>query len=191
MEMGVTNVHADRLDNSNRMQLLPAAEILLAFGMKPGDRIADIGCGTGFFILPAAAIVGDDGRVFAVDISENMLAETARKVAEAGLMNVEMIQSDGIHIPMDDNSVTITLFCTVLHEVADLISVLGEAIRILQVGGKINIVEWDRRIINFGPPDKHRLGRDALRTVLEKTGFAQIEMNSYKEHFYKCTGVKP
>ena len=184
------NTQTHRLDNPLRRQLLPTTEILLAFGIKEGDHIADIGCGIGYFTLPAAVIVGDSGRVYAVDVSEDMLAETKRRAEEEKLSNVAFARSDGINIQMESNAVSTAFFCTVLHEVGDVKAVLNETNRILKQDGKIIIIEWDKSNGNFGPPDSHRLDKVVLKCALEEASYVNIVLGSQGEHFYTLTAKK-
>lgn len=62
-----------RLDRPERQAHLRPAELLEAHGVGPGMTVVDIGCGTGFFTLPAAALAGEAGRVYALDIAPEML----------------------------------------------------------------------------------------------------------------------
>ena len=64
-----------KLDNPKRREMLPPEKTLIRLGLKQGDIVADIGCGIGYFTIPAANIVGDSGKVFAMDISPEMLEE--------------------------------------------------------------------------------------------------------------------
>lgn len=67
----VKNMH--KLDNPKRRELLPPDQTLRKLGIKEGEIIADIGCGIGYFTLPASKMVGEKGKIYAMDISAEML----------------------------------------------------------------------------------------------------------------------
>ena len=72
------------------------ADIVGQAGLKYGQKVADFGCGAGFFTLPAARLVGDEGVVYAVDIMPDRLAVTQSSAQQAGLKNVQVVQADRV-----------------------------------------------------------------------------------------------
>ena len=68
-----------KLDNPERRAFLPPEETLRKLGLQPGEIMADIGCGIGYFTFPAASIVGPNVKVFALDVAPEMLAEVELK----------------------------------------------------------------------------------------------------------------
>lgn len=73
----------------NRVRALQAA------GIQLGQQIPEVGCGTGFYTIPAAELVGDEGQVYAIDPHPLAIEQVARKVRDAGLTNVRLIKADG------------------------------------------------------------------------------------------------
>ena len=78
--------------------------LLRRLGLARGDTVADIGCGPGFFTLPAADIVGDEGVVLAADIQGEMLSAIRSRAAEHGLTNVHVVKTSDKEIPIPDGS---------------------------------------------------------------------------------------
>lgn len=62
-----------KLDNAERRSILPSEKTIASFNLSEGDIMADIGCGIGYFTIPTSKIVGESGRIFAMDISPEML----------------------------------------------------------------------------------------------------------------------
>lgn len=180
-----------KLDSPFRRKVLPPKDTLLALGIRSGDRIADIGCGIGYFSIPAAMIAGENGLVYAVDVSEAMLSETQRRAEAAGADNIRLIKSEGDRIPMDSGSVSAVFFCNVLHEVSDLGAVLADAFRLLSNNGRLAVIEWDRRIGEVGPPDSHRLDKNLLRSAISDCGYTDVKTGSVGGYFYTMTATKP
>ena len=77
-------------DEEERRKWQNPENVLVEIGVKSGMTFADIGCGQGFFTIPAAKIVGESGKVYASDISETNIQKLREKVDAAGLTNVIM-----------------------------------------------------------------------------------------------------
>lgn len=103
--------------------------------LKPGDRVLDLGTGTGFAALHAATQVGAGGHVLGVDISEGMLGEARRDAADAGLTNVAFVRQDATSLPdLSDGSFDVVTCATSLLYIP-IIEGLREAQRVLRSGG--------------------------------------------------------
>src|ERR1039458_9895939 len=76
---------AHRLDDPERLLWLPPAAVLGALAVRPGETIADVGAGTGYFSLPLAKAVGPEGKVYAVDAQAEMLSLLRQKLDAAGI----------------------------------------------------------------------------------------------------------
>jgi ubiquinone/menaquinone biosynthesis C-methylase UbiE len=91
-------------------------ELLEHAGVKKGHKVLDFGCGSGTYAIPAARIVGDEGRVYALDKNSSVLNELLQKVNSAEIKNIERIDADGkTRIELADSSVDVVLVFDVLH----------------------------------------------------------------------------
>lgn len=178
----VKNKH--KLDSEERRRILPPHETLIKAGLKPGDTVADVGCGIGYFTVPAAGIVGPTGKVYAMDISPEMLIEVEKKKTEMPLANITTVLTEEDNLKIADNSVTFVFLCNVLHEVENTANLLSEANRILANDGRIAILEWEKIESNFGPPLNHRLAREYVIQLLQDSGFKNVQAVDLGEHFY-------
>lgn len=179
-----------KLDSEKRRKILPPSEILRELGLKEGDTMADIGCGIGYFSIPASLIVGDCGKVYAIDVSVEMLEEVERRVKQNNIDNVVSIHSEETNFKLDDDYVTYGFTCNVLHEIDDKKAFLMEARRIIKENGKIAIVEWQKIQTGFGPPVEHRIGKEEAQNLLKDLGFNNITCMDIGEHHYGVTGEK-
>ncbi len=128
------------LDNSLR-RLLHRPQRLLAPFVRPGFVAADIGCGPGFFTLPMARLVGESGRVLALDLQPGMLAKLARKARRAGLTKrIRLGQSRENDLGMDE-PVDFALAFWMAHEVADLPGFFSQIAARLKPGAFFLLVE--------------------------------------------------
>jgi ubiquinone/menaquinone biosynthesis C-methylase UbiE len=162
-----------RLEDPDRKNWLPPGDILACLGLQPGSTVADIGAGTGYFALPMAAAVGAAGRVFAVDVSPEMLARLREKLAEAGLANVVCVEAEASATTLPALSCDCVFLANVWHEFDDHSAVLAEAHRILGPGGRIAILDWRPDVEpGHGPPVEHRIPAESARQSLAQAGFA-------------------
>ncbi len=151
--------NAGRLENPERYKLLPPDRTLKKLGLKKGMTFVDIGAGTGFFSRAASSIVGEQGTVFALDMSQEMLEILKRNGIPS---NTRAILSGEYTLPLKEESADFTLLSTVLHENSDLHRLLDEAGRVTKSSGKIVIIEWKKQEEETGPPESERLSLEAL-----------------------------
>ena len=109
----------ERLLGDQRWRLLPPDDTLRVAGIAPGQTVVDLGCGPGYFTLPAAALAGSSGRSYAVDIQQELLDICRRRTEEAGLSNVETVHSEESHVPLPDACADRVFAAFVLHETDD------------------------------------------------------------------------
>jgi ubiquinone/menaquinone biosynthesis C-methylase UbiE len=165
--------HMSRLLSPERRRRQPPERLLAALGVGPGTRMADIGCGPGFYALPAARSVGASGRVYALDVEPAMVERVREDAAREGLTNVEARVSGECSLPLPDGAVDLALMANVLHECADRSAFLREARRILAPGGGIAVVEWRKEPMEMGPPLEERMTREEVCQALADAGFGE------------------
>jgi ubiquinone/menaquinone biosynthesis C-methylase UbiE len=160
------------LDDPKRLSFENPNVILSEAGVKPGDVAADIGCGTGFFTFPLANIVGETGKIFALDTSVTMIKQLIRKARS--LRQVEPLHSRENRFPLEDESLDFVLLANVIHELENWKLFLKEARRILKSGGTICVVDWKKEKMEMGPPLQIRFTKKRIEEMLRKSGFSQI-----------------
>lgn len=173
-----------KLDNPERRKILPPEETLEKMQLEKGDIVADIGCGIGYFTIPAALIVGEMGKVYAMDLSDEMLKEVHDKAIEKNIANIEMIQTLENNFVVDDESITYAFICNVLHETENVSLFLDEVKRVLAKEGKVAIVEWMKKESHIGPPLNHRIAEEELLKVLSNMEFQVIKTIDISNEFY-------
>lgn len=129
---------------------------------QPGDRVLEVGPGTGYYTLDLAAWVGADGTVEIFDLQQEMLDHTIRRARERGLWNVNPTQGDAQELPYEDDSFDAAVLITVLGEIPDQDAALREVARVLRPGGRLIVGEL------FGDPHMVTLG--SLRPRGEAAG---------------------
>jgi ubiquinone/menaquinone biosynthesis C-methylase UbiE len=115
--------------------------LLDGIGIRPGERVLELGPGPGAFTIAAAQRTEPGGCLVAVDIQPAMIAAVERKVQQAGLTNVETRVASAHELPLDDESVDRAFLVTVLGEIPDRQRALAELRRVLKPGGTLSITE--------------------------------------------------
>lgn len=152
--------------------------------------MADIGCGIGYFTIPAAKIVGNKGTVFALDISPQMLEEVKNKAAEENIQNIKTIRVNENDLKLQDETITYAFLSNILHEVENLEMFLKEIKRIVAPGGKIVIIEWEKKVSDYGPPIHHRIDKHDLEVFLKNNEYRNLVHMNLGIDFYVITGEK-
>lgn len=174
-------LHFQKLESPERYRILQPEQTLRRIGLQEGMIFADVGAGTGFFSRPAAAIVGEKGRVYAVDTSSEMLAAFRSFGVPP---NTKLLQSDKLHIPLDDAVANVTFLAFVAHEIDNLSKFFSECVRITKRSGKIVFLEWKKQSDEYNPPESERLAESDLEKAL--LPYTVAEKGSLNPFHYYC-----
>ena len=142
-------------------------------GLRPGDIVVDVGAGSGFFSFPAASLVGSTGRVYAVDISEELVELVRERAERDKRSNVQSVLSTPQRIPIDDGVADVAILANVLHGISP--ATVDEAIRVVRPGGRLVDVDWQKRATSEGPPVPHRLSITEAKATLSTRGLTPVD----------------
>ena len=112
---------------------------LVASELKQGQRVLEVGCGPGYFTIPAAEIVGPKGHVKAFDINPAAVECVRRKIGRQGKKNIEVMLADAAATGIPESSVDVAFLFGVIHAFPNLNEVLKEMHRVLKPDGKLSI----------------------------------------------------
>lgn len=147
---------AAALEIPGRRLVAGPERILDAFGLRAGERVLEIGPGTGFYSVEAARQVGDVCRLICLDIQPEMLQHTRRRLRVLGL-EARFVQADARALPLRDCTADHAFLVSVLGEFPDRVAALAEIWRVLRPGGRLSVSE------QFPDPDfvtRRTLGRE-------------------------------
>ena len=137
---------------------------------QPGERLLEIGVGTGYYSFDLAEWVAPEGTLELFDLQQEFLDHVMRAAAERGLTNLVPTQGDATDLPHGDASVDAVILTAVLGEIPDTAAALREIRRVLKPGGRLVVGEL------FGDPhfttraSLERMGRDAGLELTETSG---------------------
>ena len=117
-----------------------ASEMLSEVGVSEGQNVLDFGCGSGTYSISAAKLVGKEGKIYSLDVSQRALENLLRKAKDEDLDNIVTILSSGnFGIPIDDSTLNHVLLIDVLQEIPNKEALLEESLRILKPDGLITV----------------------------------------------------
>lgn len=126
------------MESRLRHLLFDPGETLRGAGVEPGQTVLEVGCGTGFFTLPAAGMIGEAGHLIAMDPLSGYADRVTRKVRDAGLGNVEVVRCDALNSGLETASVDLVLLLGVLpFPTLPLDRLLPEMHRVLKADGAL------------------------------------------------------
>lgn len=155
------------------MTFVDPVSIIRKLELAPGSVVVDFGCGAGYFTLEAAKAVGNEGKVYALDILPTALEAVASRAKVLGLENVEgkrvnleKIGGSGL----SSDSVDWVILKDMLFQNNNKEIILQEIARILKQEGRVFLMEWMPQEILVGPQEGTRISEEDLRLLLEKMG---------------------
>jgi ubiquinone/menaquinone biosynthesis C-methylase UbiE len=181
--------HMQKLDNSERRELLPPVETLQKLHLQSGQTFLDIGAGIGYFSFPALAIVGPNGNVIAADTSVEMIDELRRRTTESGAA-LTITRSEEYSIGLPDCSIDVALLAFVFHEIENSDLLLKEIWRLLKPNGTLAIIEWKKENTEKGPPLQSRISPEETIQKLKMNEMKIFEHGDLNDSNYYVIGQK-
>ncbi|PQO41117.1 class I SAM-dependent methyltransferase [Blastopirellula marina] len=164
-------------------------EIIQQLKLKPGDRIADIGTGTGLFIEPFSKAVGQDGWVYALDIAPKFVERVGKLAKEYHLENVTPVVCGEDDVRLAPRSIDVAFICDVYHHFEYPQPSLASIHKALVPGGQLVVIDFNRI------PGKSRdwtlshvrAGKEEFRKEIEDAGFEfveEVKISAFKENYF-------
>lgn len=162
------------------------------FGVNQGMKVADFGCGAGYFTISLAKRAGESGMVYALDVVESALDSVKAKARVNGLNNIETIRAN-LEVMggsgLANESQDIVLLANILFQSNKKEDILDEGKRVLKSGGKLIIIDWKKGANlpgqgGFGPPDDLRLDLIGTEEIAKNKGFVyEYPIDAGQFHF--------
>lgn len=167
---------------------------ILQLGLREGMKIADLGAGTGHYTLAAAGAVGRDGRVYGVDVQEDVLKHALDSAHRMGLRNVEIIwgnieQKGGTKLK--EASMDAVVLSNALFQVERKEGLVEEIKRILKPGGRLLVIDWAGTYNGMGPHPEDVVTEHAAEELFITNGFHKVKDFRAGAHHYAIVFTTP
>jgi ubiquinone/menaquinone biosynthesis C-methylase UbiE len=159
-------------------------EVVHALGLKPGEIIADIGAGSGYFTFHLARHVGEKGKVYAVDVSPDMILHVNRRIREFKMNNVVSVLADTDDPLLPDQSVNRFFICDVWHHIENQTKYLSLMKKMLKPGGEVVMIDFHKKDFLVGPPMNMKIAREDVIKRLESNGYRLTKEHTFLPYQY-------
>ena len=172
-------------------ELIEAGKLFQVLALMPWYTVLDMGCGTGSYALAMAQIIGNEGRVYAVDFWQESIEKLQERIGQRGLSNVKPLVADVSRaLPLPGESMDLILMATVLHDLKEAgvqDGALTEARRLLKRHGTFAVVEFKKMPGPPGPPMTIRLSPEDADTLVSPFGFQKTGLHEVGPYNYVMT----
>lgn len=172
---GCTSLKRFAYEGSSRDDWQQPERVIAALGIRPGDRVADLGAGSGYFTIRLADAVGSGGRVYAVDVDEAMNDYLRERLTRARIDNVEVILGRYEDPLLPDGGVDLVLVVDTYHHLDDRPGYFRNLQRDLTPDGRVAVIDFDSNKAGFMRIVGHTTTRDELLREMAEAGYRVSE----------------
>ncbi len=175
----------------NRDQWQQPEKVIAALKLRPGDQVADLGAGGGYFTFKLAQAVGPAGKVYAVDIDREMTDLIAQRAQKESLQNVEPVVAQADNPLLPKTGVDLILTVNTYHHIDERIAYFKNLQKNLRPGGRIAVIDFDRRAW-FEGLLRHYTPTEFIKREMEQAGYMlQQELDFLDRQSFLIFAVKP
>jgi ubiquinone/menaquinone biosynthesis C-methylase UbiE len=182
--------HYAFFDERERKKWQNPEAVLMSIGLKPGFTFVDIGCGDGFFAIPAAKVVSQKGLVYGLDVDEDAISRLSERARTKGLVNLVLKVGKAEKIILCDGCADIVFFGIVLHDFESVTKVLSNAKKMLKHDGRLIDLDWKKKPMEMGPPLHIRFSEEEAAGLIKEAGF-KIETVKTNEPYHYVIIARP
>lgn len=160
---------------------------LFQTGVSKGSVVADFGAGAGYYTYVASNMVGEEGKVYAIDVSSDMLRKISNESKQKNISNIHIVLADlekEKGTGLKDESVDLVILANTFYSIARKDRVVEEALRILRKKGRVLFVEWADKMAGLGPHAKNLVEKNYALTLFKKIGFVLDREIEAGDHHY-------
>ena len=179
----------DRFEVESREVFRAREEVMRHLDLKPGDRIADVGAGTGFFTLHMSEAVGDDGWAYAVDISPRFVEHLVELFDGRSVENVTTVICDDDSICLPADSIDVAFICDVYHHFEYPQDTMKSIHKALVDGGRVVVIDFERipGVSREWTLGHVRAGKQTFIDEIQSVGFELVserDVEGFEENYY-------
>jgi len=146
-------------------------EVTHSLGIKPGDVIADIGSGGGYYSFEFAKHVGETGKVYALDTEQNFLDYIKNEINKHKLTNIETVLIKDNAIALPTNGIDLIFLRNVFHHLPEPIKYFAQLKKYLKLHGRITIIEYSKSHFHLFLRGKHFTPEAEIVNTMTRCGY--------------------
>lgn len=158
-------------DDPERAAWQKPDELVAALGLQPGQCVADVGAGTGYFSRLLSAAVGPAGTVLAVDPEPNLVVHLRARAEREGTANVVPVLASADNPRLPAGLVDLVLIVDTYHHIDGRIAYFRRLRAALRGGGRVAVIDWQKRPLPVGPDMDHKLAREQVLREMDDAGY--------------------
>ena len=172
------------------MSFLTPDHLVKELNLKPGDRVADVGCGSGAYTLSLAKDVGEIGHVYVIDVNREILHTLTNTLERRGIMNVDTVWADiEKGIPVGPYSLDAVVLSNVLFQLEDIDSALSHISKIIKPEGQLLVVDWSQSHGGIGPHPAHVVNEARAEELVTKHNFRVLKRLGAGDYHYAFIAI--
>lgn len=172
MGFGPGGQGADWLERSSREEEERLTLLVRSLQLKPGEIVADIGAGSGVISLRMAEQLLPDGKVFAVDVQDEMLDRLRANCERFGIENIEPVKGTQIKTGLKPCSVDLAIMVDVYHEFEFPYEMMNDIAKSMKTGGRVALVEYRKEDPTIPIKEVHKMSQDQAKKEVEQAEFS-------------------
>jgi predicted methyltransferase len=171
-------------DDPKRDAWQEPAAVVAALALGPGMSVADVGAGTGYLERALSAAVGERGVVYAVEVEPNLVVHLRARAERDGTANVVPVLASKEVPRLPAGRMDRILFLDTYHHIDDRVAYFRRLRAALAPGGRIVVVDWEKREDTIGPELSHRLAREQVTDEMTRAGYRLLPGDVRLPHQY-------
>ena len=179
-----TSAYIKALEDPGRNEWQKPEDVVGHLELKPGETVADIGAGSGYFTVRLARAVGPGGKVYAVDIDQGMLNYIEHRAGQDRLTNIQTVLADPDNPKLPASSVDLIFICDTLHHISGREKYYPLLARSLKPGGRFVDVDFHKRPLPIGPPVEMKIAKSAMIEEAQPAGFHLVKEFEFLPYQY-------
>jgi len=179
--------YLEQLDRPERDQYQKPDQVVETLGLKAGMTVADLGSGSGYFTRRFVKAVTGTGKVYAIDVEQEMLAYTKASIERLHIPStVEFILASPDNPKLPSASVDLIFLCNVYHHLEDRVPYFSNVKAALKAEGRITIVDFyhDERSGDVGFPRRHLVARETVVEEMRRAGYRLLREHTFLPRQY-------
>ena len=150
--------------------------VIDSLGIQPGDRVADVGAGDGYFTFRLAAAVGPSGRVYTVEVDDELVTQLEQKARDGGHDNVVVVKGEYTDPLLPDGEIDLILFCNSYHHIEDRVTYFDRLRSDLAEGGRVALMDLKAiPLVRLLAPHGHWTPVETMRSEMGQASYTLTE----------------